>query len=292
MKLVDCAKIREEILEEVKQKVASKGYIPALAIVTASDDYASTIYVRNKIKTCESLGITVTHHNLEPNNYNQSELEAFVYDLNELYDGIMVQLPLDKKYNSQKIINQIDPYKDVDGLTTFQKGLLVDNSKDAIIPCTALGCKMIVDKVYNGSNGKNVTIINRSDLIGKPLATLLRNDNATVTVCHTKTNERTLNKLLKTSDIVVTGTGNAHIFKGDDFNKCNQLVIDCSIVRDRNGKICGDVYTDSLFSDDTFILSPSPKGVGSLVTALVCYNLMRCCDLQEKYDNIEYDWNE
>ena len=280
--LVDCAKIRSEILETVKEGVVNLGYTPSLAIVTCSDDEASKIYVRNKIKTCNELGINVYHYDLDYNEYSQRDLEEFVEGLNREYNGILVQLPLHPKFNADKIINCIHWEKDVDGLTTYQKGLLADGKTKAIIPCTALGCKIIMDKVLGPVEGKNATIINRSDLIGKPLSTLLRNEGATVTVCHSKTNKKTIDNLLKTSDIIVTGTGNKHLYSGAMFKGYNQLVIDCSIVRDENGKICGDVYTDSLkVVDNSFVLSPSPKGVGSLVTALVCFNLLKCCLLQD-----------
>lgn len=281
--LVDCAKIRSEILETVKEGVAKLSYTPSLAIVTCSDDEASRIYVRNKIKTCNELGINVYHYDLDYNEYSQERLELLVQRMNLQHNGILVQLPLHKKFNADKIINRIDWDKDVDGLTTYQKGLLADGKMNAIVPCTALGCKIIMDKVLGSVEGKNATIINRSDLIGKPLSTLLRNEGATVTVCHSKTKKYTIDTLLKTSDIVVTGTGNKHLYSGAVFRGYNQLVIDCSIVRDDNEKICGDVYTDSLkVVDNTFVLSPSPKGVGSLVTALVCFNLLKCCILQNK----------
>ena len=195
----------------------------------------------------------------------------------------MVQLPLDKKYNAQDIIDCIDWDKDVDGLTTYQKGLLVSNSDKAIVPCTALGCKMIMEDVYGDLTGLNVCIVNRSDLIGKPLDALLRNNDCTVTVCHSKTEKNSLSSSLWFNDVVILGTGQNRVWTRCDFNESDQLVIDCSICRDEDGKLCGEVITESLMEveNDTFYLAKSPGGVGSIVTALVCHNLMRCYELQK-----------
>lgn len=283
MKIVDCKTIRERVLDGVKEKLQVANDKVSLAIVTASDDEASRVYVRNKIKTCESLGIEVHHFDFEPDKFDQQDLELFVTNLNNVVNGIMVQLPLDKKYNAQDIIDCIDWDKDVDGLTTYQKGLLVSNSDKAIVPCTALGCKMIMEDVYGDLTGLNVCIVNRSDLIGKPLDALLRNADCTVTVCHSKTKNDDLLTYLEEKDVVILGTGLVRKWESWYFNKKDQLVIDCSICRDEDGKLCGEVITESLMEveDDTFYLAKSPGGVGSVVTALVCHNLMKCYELQK-----------
>lgn len=283
MQIVDCKAIRERVLDGVKEKLQVASGKVSLAIVTASDDEASRVYVKNKIKTCESLGIEVHHYDFDPNKFDQASLESFVISLNSKVNGIMVQLPLDKKYNAQEIIDCIDWDKDVDGLTTYQKGLLVSNSDKAIVPCTALGCKLIMEDVYKDLTGLNVCIVNRSDLIGKPLDALLRNADCTVTVCHSKTKNDDLLTYLEEKDVVILGTGLVRKWESWYFNKKDQLVIDCSICRDEDGKLCGEVITESLMEveDDTFYLAKSPGGVGSVVTALVCHNLMKCYELQK-----------
>lgn len=283
MQIVDCKTIRERVLDGVKEKLQVANDKVSLAIVTASDDEASRVYVRNKIKTCESLGIEVHHFDFEPDKFDQKDLELFVTNLNNVVNGIMVQLPLDKKYNAQDIIDCIDWDKDVDGLTTYQKGLLVSDSDKAIVPCTALGCKLIMEDVYKDLTGLNVCIVNRSDLIGKPLDALLRNSDCTVTVCHSRTNEWALKERMSNSDVVILGTGQVRTYDKWTFDQKDQLVIDCSICRDEDGKLCGEVVTESLMEveDDTFYLAKSPGGVGSIVTALVCHNLMKCYELQK-----------
>ena len=283
MQIVDCKAIRERVLDGVKEKLQVASDKVSLAIVTASDDEASRVYVKNKIKTCESLGIEVHHYDFDPDKFDQASLESFVISLNSKVNGIMVQLPLDKKYNAQDVIDCIDWDKDVDGLTTYQKGLLVSNSDKAIVPCTALGCKMIMEDVYGDLTGLNVCIVNRSDLIGKPLDALLRNSDCTVTVCHSKTKLEELRMSMEFSDVAILGTGQVREYDKWSFGQLDQLVIDCSICRDENGKLCGEVITESLMEveNDTFYLAKSPGGVGSIVTALVCHNLMRCYELQK-----------
>ena len=265
---INCREIRNEILAEVKSEIESLNENPTLAIVTCGTDEASKIYVRNKIKTCEEVGINVKHFDLSPDHYTQDELQDLVYNLNYHYNGVMVQLPLDKKYDEKAILNCVDYRHDVDGLTMQQRLLLEDNDSAALIPATAGAVFEIIKRKYgNDLSFKKVLVINRSHLIGIPLSKLLRNHNATVTIAHSKTNSDINDYLmLNMFDIVVTGIGK-HIIDESTINQ--SLIIDCGITRNSEGKIERDVIRDT-DSDNDYA-----GAVGLITVAMLMKNTLK-----------------
>ena len=265
---INCREIRNEILAEVKSEIESLNENPTLAIVSCGTDEASKIYVRNKIKTCEEVGINVKHFDLSPDNYTQDELQDLVYNLNHHYNGVMVQLPLDKKYDEKAILNCVDYRHDVDGLTMQQRLLLEDNDSAVLIPATAGAVFEIIKRKYgNDLSFKKVLVINRSHLIGIPLSKLLRNHNATVTIAHSKTNSDINDYLmLNMFDIVVTGIGK-HIIDESTINQ--SLIIDCGITRNSEGKIERDVIRDT-DSDNDYA-----GAVGLITVAMLMKNTLK-----------------
>ena len=265
---INCREIRNEILADVKNEIESLNENPTLAIVTCGTDEASKIYVRNKIKTCEEVGINVKHFDLSPDDYTQDELQDLVYNLNYHYNGVMVQLPLDKKYDEKAILNCVDYRHDVDGLTMQQRLLLEDNDSAALIPATAGAVFEIIKRKYgNDLSFKKVLVINRSHLIGIPLSKLLRNHNATVTIAHSKT-DLDINDYLMFNmfDIVVTGIGK-HIIDESTINQ--SLIIDCGITRNSEGKIERDVIRDT-DSDNDYA-----GAVGLITVAMLMKNTLK-----------------
>ena len=265
---INCREIRNEILAEVKSEIESLNENPTLAIVTCGTDEASKIYVRNKIKTCEEVGINVKHFDLSPDNYTQDELQDLVHNLNYHYNGVMVQLPLDKKYDEKAILNCVDYRHDVDGLTMQQRLLLEDNDSAALIPATAGAVFEIIKRKYgNDLSFKKVLVINRSHLIGIPLSKLLRNHNATVTIAHSKT-DLDINDylMLNMFDIVVTGIGK-HIIDESTINQ--SLIVDCGITRNSEGKIERDVIRDT-DSDNDYA-----GAVGLITVAMLMNNTLK-----------------
>ena len=265
---INCREIRNEILADVKNEIESLNENPTLAIVTCGTDEASKIYVRNKIKTCEEVGINVKHFDLSPDNYTQDELQDLVYNLNHHYNGVMVQLPLDKKYDEKAILNCVDYRHDVDGLTMQQRLLLEDNDSAALIPATAGAVFEIIKRKYgNDLSFKKVLVINRSHLIGIPLSKLLRNHNATVTIAHSKTNSDINDYLmLNMFDVVVTGIGK-HIIDESTINQ--SLIVDCGITRNSEGKIDRDVIRDTDSNNDY------AGAVGLITVAMLMKNTLK-----------------
>ena len=265
---INCREIRNEILAEVKSEIESLNENPTLAIVTCGTDEASKIYVRNKIKTCEEVGINVKHFDLSPDDYTQDELQDLVHNLNYHYNGVMVQLPLDKRYDEKAILNCVDYRHDVDGLTMQQRLLLEDNDSAALIPATAGAVFEIIKRKYgNDLSFKKVLVINRSHLIGIPLSKLLRNHNATVTIAHSKTNSDINDYLmLNMFDVVVTGIGK-HIIDESTINQ--SLIVDCGITRNSEGKIERDVIRDT-DSDNDYA-----GAVGLITVAMLMKNTLK-----------------
>lgn len=273
--IISCEEIRSQILNDVKKEVSKLSETPTLAIVTCSYDEPSQIYVKNKVKTACEVGIEATHYNLEPTMFSDTtELVNYVQSLNEEHHAIIVQLPLHEKFDSEEVIKAIEPDHDVDGLTNENIARLVSNDPKAVIPATAGACYEIIKHTTGKSDlsGLNITIINRSHLIGKPLFQLLLNSNATVTVCHSKT--ANLDDHIKNSDVVVIGIGRPHYFADYQFIS-GTLVLDCGISR-VDGKIVRDVQiTDSEYIDYA-------GKVGIITTAYLMKSVVQCYKQQLK----------
>ena len=277
-KLIDCKAIREEILEEVKREVRPLPEKPRLVIVSIGHDDASEIYVRNKIKTAESVGIEAKHLQFDAD-VTQEKMEAYMESIcvHSPNHAIMLQLPIPDHLDKDKLINLIPQNADVDGLTDLNMGMLVNNRQDAIVPATAQGVYEILRRMNRNDDLSwlNITVVNRSQLIGKPLQALLTNHNATVTLCHSKSDYD-----FDGADVVVTGIGHAHSYYSEDFFE-GQTIIDCSMNRDEDGHLCGDVnYKDVLDYCEGVDITPVPSGVGILTTACLMLNVVKTYKLQ------------
>jgi len=277
-----------EVAKSVKTKVVeivndlkSKEITPCLATIVVGDNPASATYIRNKHKACEEVGILTKDHTLS-NDITQEELNSLIEKLNqdETVHGILVQLPLPNHLNEFNTTTQILPEKDIDGLTPTNVGLLAIG-KAILIACTPSGI-IEMCKYYNIElEGKNITIINRSNLVGKPLFHLLLQNNATVTTCHSKT--KNLKQICLNSDIIITGVGNREIFKlTPDMIKQEAVVIDVATTR-YEGKLVGD--TDFLdIIEKALFASPVPGGVGPMTVAMLLKNTVTAAALSEGID--------
>ena len=278
MAVIDCHEIRGQILTEVKKQIEVLPTKPKLTIITIGDDDASKVYVRNKIKTATGLGIEVKHVQLD-GEIEQEEAERVIIEESIETDAIMLQLPIPKHLDEKILINLIPQEKDVDGLTDLNIGMLVNNHPYAIVPATAMGVYQIISHVLETGDltGVDVTVVNRSQLIGKPLQALLTNHNATVTLCHSRTDN--LQNHTSRSHIVVTGIGQPKYFDSYYFSDY-QMIIDCGMNRDENGKLCGDIDTDEVQEVHKVHITPVPGGVGILTTACLMLSVIQCYNLQ------------
>lgn len=269
---VAAASIKEQLKEEINGRMDVIGRRPRLVIISVGDDPASKVYVRNKMKAAEEVGI-IAHHfpmqsDLVTTEYVKESIALFNADLS--CDGLMVQLPLPKHLDERAIIDAIDPTKDVDGLTTTNIGRL-RSGQDCLKPCTAAG---IIDllKYYNiRLDGKDVTIIGRSNIVGKPLADLMMAEGATVTQCHSHTKQ--LQNHTDYADIVVSAIGQPKFITDFHVHGC-QTVIDVGINRDENGKLCGDVDFEGV-KDKVEHITPVPGGVGPMTVAELMKNIVQ-----------------
>tara|TARA_Y100000590_G_scaffold90555_1_gene102141 strand:- start:1804 stop:2673 length:870 start_codon:yes stop_codon:yes gene_type:complete len=277
-----------EVAKNIKNKVSeivndlkSKDVNPCLATILVGENLASTTYVKNKHKACEEVGIATKDHTPSAD-ITQEELNELIQKLNDddTVHGILVQLPLPKHLDEFETTTQILPEKDVDGLTPPNVGLLVIG-KALLVACTPSGI-IEMCKFYNiGLEGKNVVIINRSNLVGKPLYHLLLQNNATVTTCHSKT--RDLKKICLDSDIIISGVGDRDIFKlTPDMIKDGAVVIDVATTR-HEGKLCGDADYAEIIEKTSFA-SPVPGGVGPMTVAMLLKNTVTAAALSKGID--------
>lgn len=262
--------IKTQTKEEIEQYVA-KGYrSPKLAVVLVGDDQASQVYVRNKEKACLNVGI---ENSLicKPATISEDELISIVDSLNQddTIDGILVQLPLPKHISEKRIIESILPSKDVDGFHPTNIAALF-LGYHGYYPCTPVGVMHLVDTVCPDLAGKEVVIVGRSNNVGKPLALLALQRNATVTICHSKT--KNLADVCRKADVLICAVGKAHMITSD-YVKEGAIVIDVGINRNQDGKICGDVDFESVKEQVSFI-TPVPGGVGPMTIAILMRNTL------------------
>ena len=274
--ILDGKKLRDKIFEDLKEKIDKMKKKPTLAVILVGENPASQIYVRNKKKTAEKLGINSLSIEY-PADISEKELVAKIEELNndKNVTAILVQLPLPKHINKNKVIDAILPQKDVDGLTPYNLGKLFSGEKPYVFPCTPKGILLLLDEYNIELDGKNIVVIGRSNLVGKPVAQMLLNRNATVTMCHSHT--KNLSEITKTADIVVSAVGKNVI--GEKMLKSNCVVIDVGIFRDENGKISGDVDFENV-SKVTAYISPVPGGVGPMTIASLMLNAVELAEKQ------------
>ncbi len=268
MNIIDGKALSASLRAELKKKIDNHERKPGLAVIIVGDDPASRIYVRNKIKACEELGIRSYSYEL-PAQTSQVELENLLDELAGQVDvdGILLQLPLPKHLDSESASMHIPFEKDVDGFSTQNLGLLLQN-KARIAACTPSGVMKMFEHEGIELSGKHAVVLGRSETVGKPMAMLLLNANATVTICHSKT--RNLAEVCATADILVVAIGKAK-FLTKEMVKNGAVVIDVGMNRDENGKLCGDVDFENV-KEKTSYITPVPGGVGPMTITMLMYN--------------------
>ena len=268
--ILDGIKLRNKILENLGNKIKLLSDKPKLVVILVGNDPASEIYVKNKQKCAQKVGIISEVINY-PYDVEESTLINKIEELNndKSVSAILVQLPLPKNISKTKIINSISPKKDVDGFTSYNFGKLFSGEKPYVYPCTPKGILLLLDEYGIEVEGKHAVVIGRSNIVGRPMSQMLLNRNATVTVCHSHT--KNLEQITKTADIVISAVGK-NIIKGEML-KSNCVVVDVGIFKDESGKLSGDVDFDSSSKIASFI-SPVPGGVGPMTIASLMINTL------------------
>lgn len=276
---IDGKAISDQIKEEAAleaQKLQRQGITPCLAVVLVGNDPASMVYVNNKKKACEKVGILSRSYEL-PEDTEEKDLLALVEQLNmdSSVHGVLVQLPLPPQIDEEKVILAVDPKKDVDCFHPLNVGLLHTGQK-GFLPCTPAGVLELIERSGHTIEGKRCVVIGRSHNVGKPTAMLLLQKNGTVTICHSKT--KNLPEICKEADILVSAVGKLHTVT-KDMVKEGAVVIDVGMNRNENGKLCGDVDFDDV-CEVAGAVSPVPGGVGLMTVAMLMKNCITAAKLQ------------
>lgn len=275
--LIDTKESVSKIREQIKSDV--KGFMikPCLAVIQIGDNENSNIYVKEKEKACSEVGIYFKHLKYDAN-VLEKEIINKIIELNndEYVNGIIVELPIPSNLNEQRIINHITSSKDVDGLNDINVGRLTNN-KDGMVPSTALAVIKILEDNEVNIEGKNVVIVGRSKLVGRPLASLFLKNNATVTICHSKTEN--LKDITKNADILIVATGSKWLIGKDDIKK-DAVVIDIGITRE-DGKIYGDVNTDEV-KKVASLITPPVGSVGPMTVTMLLTNVIKSYNKMNK----------
>ncbi len=275
MQLIDgkalAKKVQTSVANEVEQLKQEKNIVPGLAVILVGDDPASHAYVKMKAKACEKVGFYSITHNM-PDTISQDEIIATIemINANPRIDGILVQLPLPKHVDTDKILEVIDPKKDVDGFHAYNVGRLVTNL-ESFVACTPLGVMKMFEEYDIELEGKDVCVVGASNIVGKPMASLLLNANATVTVTHIFTKD--LKSHTSKADIVVVGVGVPGLIK-EDMVKDGAIVIDIGINRIEDGTLVGDVDFKNVAPKCSYI-TPVPGGVGPMTIAMLLSNTLK-----------------
>ena len=282
--IIDGKKISQELKEDLKVKVAQykeQGIEICLAVIQVGEDKASSVYVRNKKRACEYIGVKSLSYEL-PETTTEKELLDLVKELNERDDvnGILVQLPLPKHIDEDKVIETIDPKKDVDGFHPMSVGAL-SIGKKGFISCTPYGIIELLERTGVEMDGKECVIVGRSNIVGKPMAMLMLRQNATVTVTHSHT--KNLKEVCKRADILIVAIGKKEFITAD-YVKEGAVVIDVGIHRDDNNKLYGDVKYDEVAAHASAI-TPVPGGVGPMTIAMLMKNCVNAVEIQDLKGN-------
>ena len=278
--IIDGKKISQEIKDELKEKVAAmhvQGQEVTLAVVLVGQDPASCVYVRNKKRACEYIGIRSLSYELAEDT-SEEDVLALIDKLNGDKDvnGILVQLPLPKHMDEDKITRAIDPLKDVDGFHPQNVGAL-SIGLPGFVSCTPSGIIQLLKRSHIDMEGKHCVIVGRSNIVGKPMALLMLRENATVTVTHSKTKD--LASVTRQADILIVAIGRKQFITAD-YVKEGAVVIDVGMHRDENNHLCGDVAYDEVASHCSAI-TPVPGGVGPMTIAMLMHNCLESVDLQK-----------
>lgn len=275
--IIDGLAISKKIMHELKEEVAllkkEKNITPSLAVILVGNNPSSKIYVRNKAKACETLGIIEQEYYL-PEDACECEVMSLIKQLNEddTVDGILLQSPIPSHLNIAKAFSKIKPEKDVDGFNPINIGML-SMGYPVYIPCTPLGVMKMFYEYNIDVEGKNCVIVGRSNIVGKPMAQLLINKSATVTICHTKTKD--LKERLLNADIIISATGRSKLITVD-MVKEGAIIIDIGITRKEDGTISGDVDFENV-KDKASYITPVPGGVGPMTVTMLMNNVILAC---------------
>lgn len=274
--IIDGKQVAENLTNELANEVKKFDIKPHLVVIQVGNNTASSIYVNLKQKKAEQIGIKSSAI-LYPENVSENEIIEKLKDLNEdsSVNAILVQLPLPKHIDTNKIINVISPEKDVDGFTAENTGNLLNGITPKAYPCTPKGIMKLLDAYKINVSGKHAVIVGRSNIVGKPVSLMLLNKSATVTICHSKTEN--LTDITRTADILISAVGKKIIFA--DMVKHGAVVIDVGIFKDENNKTTGDVDFENVKEVASFI-SPVPKGVGPMTIACLMENTVELFKLQ------------
>lgn len=275
--IIDGKQIAADIREKLKQKIARLPVAPQLAIVLVGNDEPSLIYVRNKQKAAAQIGLQSQLYHMDEDT-SEEELLNVIAKLNadKQINGIIVQLPLPKQLNTNRIINAISPLKDVDGFHPYNTGMLQNNEQPYFIAATPLGVMKLIKSVNQNLSGKNVVLIGASLIVGRPLATLLLNQECTVSITHAQT--KNIKELTTKADILVAACGVAKLVKAD-WIKENAILIDVGINRN-SGKLCGDIDFEDV-KEKAGAITPVPGGVGPMTIAMLLSNTVDAYLLQQ-----------
>lgn len=276
--IINGKEIAESILNNIKKEVENFDVKPTLAVIIVGNDPASKVYVKNKIKKSEFLGFNSILKEL-PEDIQKEELLDVIKNLNndKNVNGILLQLPLPKGLDEKDFLDEISPIKDVDGFTTYNSGKLFKGEKPYSIACTPKGIIKLLETKNINLEGKVAVVVGRSNIVGKPVANLLLQKNATVIQAHSKT--KNLPEILKLADIIISATGKEEFIKGD-MVKEGAIIIDVGITRNKNGKLTGDVDFESVYNKVSYI-TPVPGGVGPMTIATLMENTLELYKLQK-----------
>lgn len=268
--LINGKEVAEHIKQQVKHEIETLNLKPALAVVVVGDNPASKVYVNNKKNACKAVGIESIEYALPESITEEELLNVIDYcNISRCIHGILVQLPLPKHINESKILERICPDKDVDGFTAINTGKLWQCEYD-LAPCTAMGIIELLDYYNHNIAGKHCVVVGRSNIVGRPIAALLLERNATVTICHSKT--QNISEITKQADILIVAIGKSKFITAE-MVKDGAVVIDVGINRDENGKLCGDVDLENVKAKVSAI-TPVPGGVGPMTVAMLMKNTL------------------
>ena len=273
--IIDGKAVAKEVQKQIKEEIVGLerrwGIRPGLGVLLVGEDAASQIYVKSKEKACQEVGIKSYEHIL-PATVSEKDLLAVINQLNKNKDvhGVLVQLPLPAHVRSERILESVSPYKDIDGFHPMSQGLLMLGAP-GFRPCTPLGIMKLLESTQYDLKGKHAVIVGRSNIVGKPVALMLLEKHATVTICHSRT--ANLREQVGRADILVVAIGKAGFVRGD-WIKSGAVVIDVGVNRLPSGKLCGDVEFDTA-KERASAITPVPGGVGPMTICMLLYNTLK-----------------
>lgn len=278
MILIEGNKLKEKIIRDLKEKTKSLPRPIKIAIIQVGNNEFSTIYINQKKKLEQEINILINHIKLQEETKEQEIIKKInTLNKDKEIDGIMVQLPLPKHLNQKAIVNAIDENKDIDGLTDSNIIKLYNNNY-TLAPCTPIGILKLLELYKIDIKDKNIVILGRSDIVGKPLSLLLTNSNATVTLCHSKTKD--VKSITNKASILISAIGKPKLIT-KNYIKENAIIIDVGINKDENGKLCGDIDFEDV-KDKVSYITPVPKGVGPATIAMFLENSYKAYLLNNK----------